>query len=94
MTLLAHPQHREQLREALLRTLAAAPSIAYGVAELVRRARASHAVDAPFDETDALDALALLQGMDLVKPVRRPLSGLNDWQITSAGVLFAEQNYA
>ena len=93
MPLLTQAQHREQLREAFLRTLAAAPALSYGVAELARRARGSHAVDAPFDETDALDALALLQGLDLVKPVRRPLSGLTDWQITAEGILFTEKNY-
>lgn len=92
--MLTQAQHREQLRETFLRTLAAAPAIAFPRDELARRARASHSVDAPFDDADALEALALLQGLDLVKPVRRPLSGLSDWQITSAGVLFAEQNYA
>ena len=94
MALLTQAQHREQLREAFLRTLAASPSVAFPLPELSRRARASRSVDAPFDDADALDSLALLQGLDLVKPVRRPLSGLSDWQITSAGVLFVEQNYA
>lgn len=86
-------EHREQLRNALLRILAASPSISFPAAELARRVRASRSVDAPFSDTDVADALALLEGFKLAAPVRRPLSGLADWQATSEGVLFAEQNH-
>lgn len=92
--MLTQTAHKEQLREALLRIMAAAPSVAYPPAELARRVRGSSAVDAPFDERDVSDALALLQGVGLAKPHKRPLSGLQDWRITSDGVQFFEANYA
>ena len=91
--MLTETVHREQLREAILRHLAASPAIAFSPSELSRRIHAEHSVDAPFDMRDISDALALLQGCNLAKPVRRPLSGLSDWQATSEGVLFAEQNH-
>ena len=91
--MITETSHREQLREAILRHLAASPSIAFPPSEIARRIRSEHSVDAPFDMRDLADALALLQGCNLAKPVRRPLSGLSDWQATADGVLFAEQNH-
>ena len=92
--MLTETAHREQLREAILRHLAAGPSRALSPSELARRIRSENSVDAPFDMGDLSDALALLQGVGLAKPQKRPLSGLQDWRITSEGVQFFEANYA
>lgn len=88
------PTHKEQLRTALVVFLADRPALAFSVEELTRRIRAQHAVDSVFDESDVSNALAVLEGFGLVKRVRRPLSGLSDFQITAEGVVFREANYA
>ncbi len=83
---------KEQIREAALRFLADRAAHKFPADEIARRIRAQGAVDAPFDDADLEDALALLDGYGLVARVNRPLSGLHDFQATAQGVIFRERN--
>lgn len=87
-------EHKEQLRDALILELAGLPARALSVSELTRRIQRKGSVDVSVEVADVQDALALLEGLALVRRVQRPLSGLHDFQITAEGTLFREKNYA
>lgn len=84
---------REQIREAVLITMAKQPTRVFSTEALARSREVRDFVSDDFDESHVNDALALLVGYGLAKEVDRPLSGLRDFQITAAGVIFRERNY-
>ena len=86
-------EHREQLRQAIVVFLGDRPTRAFSVSEIFAARPVRQAVDAEFDESHVQDALAVVIGFGLVKKVPRDLSGLDDYQITSEGVVFRERNY-
>lgn len=85
-------EQRQQLRQSIIDTLARQPAVAFPAETIRRRIERSHDVDGAIEMGDVLDALAFLEGYGYVRKVRRPLSGLHDWQITSEGVVFWEGN--
>ena len=84
---------KEQIREAALCFLADRVSHVYSVEQITEWIQRNKVIDHEFDESHVNDALAVLQGYGLVKPVDRPLSGLKDYQSTSEGVVFRERQY-
>lgn len=86
-------QWREQLREAILCYMADRPTRSFSVSELTSRREVRNHVDVEFDESHVNDALAVLEGFKLVTRVDRPLSGMQDYQVTAEGVTFRERQY-
>ncbi len=84
---------KEQIREATLCFIADHPSRAFSVEQITTRIRKDAVIDHEFDESHVADALALLLGYGLVNEVKRPLSGLVDFQATSEGVTLRERQY-
>jgi predicted deacylase len=87
------PELRAQLRDSVLDKLCRRPAVAIpadSLHVLVGRARD---VEGEVGRADLLDALAFLEGYGFVRRVRRPLSGLQDWQATSEGVAFWEEHH-
>ena len=83
---------RQQLRDSALDKLARRPAYALPLDTLRRFIDRARDVEGAFAIEDLLDALAFLEGYGFVRQVRRPLSGLHDWQATSEGVAFWEGN--
>ncbi|MBQ7252297.1 MAG: hypothetical protein IJS32_06830 [Kiritimatiellae bacterium] len=86
------PEQRQQLRQSIIENLARQPAVAFPADAIRRRIERSRDVDGAVGMGDVLDALAFLEGYGFAKRVRRPLSGLQDWQITSEGVAYWESN--
>ena len=85
------PMDRERLRRQVIRLMAAHKDTEYRVPNLVDRLL-EDMPDMTFGETDILEALSLLEGLNIVKKLKSELYGPPRWKITRAGGHFNERN--
>jgi hypothetical protein len=85
------PEQRELLRKSALSILAESPAAAFTVSVLHARLK-RQCPDIPFDEHDVAEAIALLEGLFLVRAIQSPLGSTLSYQISAQGTLFHERN--
>lgn len=81
---------RERLRRAIIRLLAAHRDASFRVPVLIERLL-EELPGLSFSETDVLEHLSFLAGMDIVRQIPSALQGPPTWQITQQGALFHER---
>jgi hypothetical protein len=82
---------RDRLRRTLIKILSAHRDTAFRLPVLIERLTAD-IPDLTFSETDALENLAFLEGLEIVRKIKDALQGPPTWQITMLGVHYHELN--
>jgi hypothetical protein len=84
-------EHKEELRKEVLQCLAVRHPLAFTCGQVAERVRRRRLLDCPVTEEDALQALSLLEELELVSHEVDPLGSTRYYKATGKGVLESER---